>query len=319
MRNSSLSKGDPHMTIIQGLSETMDKVQGWFRPNGREFVQVYQERWVDGLARKTFYVGLIACATIGPSLPLTAWTADPSSFTSAIPRTAVAAGVGYQNAETSTIIVKTYDAENGEILSEETYELNVREDATLAVNQPRERIFAGGVGPGADGLSAFTLRVYDATTGRFLWEGLLNLDISNQELNSTHQVVAHLVALQATASQVRSQSAIDGQPQFALSAVDSETGQLMWTDQFSVGTGRLARTERVSRAVVGQTESLATPSQQIEFRIRMTDDRDRNILWEDTIKPTEGEADLAAEYNDAAEILPAWRGEGPEEMNKEEI
>jgi hypothetical protein len=93
----------------------------------------------------------------------------------------------------------------------------------------------------------------------------------------------------------------------------------MWTDQFSVGPGRFARAERVSRAVVGQTEGWATPSQQIEFRIRMTDDRDRNILWEDTIKPTEGEADLAAEYNDAAEILPAWRGEGPEEMNKEEI
>lgn len=315
----SLSKGDLRMTIIQWLSETINEVREWFRPNGREFVPVYQDRWVDGRARKAFYVGLIACAMIGPGLPLTAWTAELSSLAPVKPRTVVAAGVGYENAETSTITVRTYDAENGEILSEETYDLNVREDAVSADSQPLERIFAGGVGPGADGLSAFTLRVYDAATGRFLWEGLLNLNVGDQESGSTHRVVAHLVAPQATVTQVHSQRAIDGQPQFFLRAVDSETGQLMWTDQFSAGAGRFALTERVSRAVVGQTEGLATPSQQIEFRIRMTDDRGRQILWEDTIEPTGDETDLAAEYDDAAEILPAWRGEGPEEMKKDMI
>lgn len=59
----------------------------------------------------------------------------------------MAAGVGYENAETSTITVKTYDAENGAILSDETYELNVREDAASAGSQPSERIFAGGGWP----------------------------------------------------------------------------------------------------------------------------------------------------------------------------
>ena len=315
----SLSKGDLRMTIIQWLSETINEVREWFRPNRREFVPVYQDRWVDGRARKAFYVGLIACAMIGPGLPLTAWTAELSSLAPVKPRTVVAAGVGYENAETSTITVRTYDAENGEILSEETYDLNVREDAVSADSQPLERIFAGGVGPGADGLSAFTLRVYDAATGLFLWEGLLNLNAGDQESGSTHRVAAYLVAPQATVTQVHSQRAIDGQPQFFLRAVDSETGQLMWTDQFSAGAGRFALTERVSRAVVGQTEGLATPSQQIEFRIRMTDDRGRQILWEDTIEPTGDETDLAAEYDDAAEILPAWRGEGPEEMKKDMI
>jgi hypothetical protein len=131
--------------------------------------------------------------------------------------------------------------------------------------------------------------------------------------------VAHLVAPQATVTQVRRRSAIDGQPQFFLRAVDPETGQLMWTDQFSAGTGRLAQTERISRAVVGQTEGLAAPSQQIEFRIRMTDDRGRQILWEDTIEPTVEETDVVAGHDDEAEILPAWRGEGIEEMKKETI
>ncbi len=303
------------MTIIQRLLQAIGEVREWFRPSGLEFVPVYHEQRIG----KGFYAALIACAMIGPSLPLTAWTADLSSLAPVSPRTVVAAGVGYENAETSTITVKTYDAENGAILSDETYELNVREDAASAENQPRERIFAGGVGPGTDGLSAFTLRVYDAATGRFLWEGLLNLNAGDQEPGSTHRVVAHPVAPQAMVTQVHSRSAIDGQPQFSLRAVDATTGQLMWTDHFSAETGRLARPERVGRAAVGQTEGLAAPSQQIEFRIRMTDDQGRNILWEDTIEPTVDETDVIAGHNDAAEILPAWRGADSEEMKQEAI
>jgi hypothetical protein len=306
------------MTIIQWLSETLYEVGVWFRLIGRGFVRVYQERRIDGRTRKAFYVALIACAMIGSGLPPTAWAADLSSLAPVKPRKVVAAGVGYENAETSTITVKTYDAENGAILSEETYELNVREDAAPAGSQPSERIFAGGVGPGADGLAAFTLRVYDAATGRFLWEGLLNLNVSDQESGSTHRVVAHL-APQATVTQVRSRGAIDGQPQFFLRAVDPATGHLVWTDQFSAGAGRFARAEPVSRAVVGQTEWLAAPSQQIEFRIRMLNERDRQILWEDTIEPTVDETDVAAGHDAAAENLPAWRGEGPEEMKREAI
>ena len=306
------------MTIIHGLSETIGEVRARFRPSGRECVPVYQERRIDGRRSKAFYVALIACAMIGYGLPPTTWSGDLSSLAPVKPRKVVAAGVGYENAETSTITVKTYDAENGAILSDETYELNVREDVASAGSQPRERIFAGGVGPGADGLAEFTLRVYDAATGRFLWEGLLNLNVSNQESGSTYRVVAHL-APQATVTQVRSRGAIDGQPQFFLRALDPATGQLVWTDQFSAGAGRFARAEPVSRAVVGQTEWLAAPSQQIEFRIRMLNERDRQILWEDTIEPTVDETDVAAGHDAAAENLPAWRGEGPEEMKREAI
>ena len=319
MRDSGTSEGEPHMTIIQWLSEAIGEVQEWFRPFGPVLVPVYQERRIDVRRRKAFYVALIACAMIGYGLPPTAWTADPSSLAPVKPRKVVAAGVGYENAETSTITVKTDDAENGAILSDETYELNVREDAVPAGSQPRERIFAGGVGPGADGLSAFTLRVYDAATGRFLWEGLLNLNVGNQESGSTHRVVAHLTP-QAMVTQVRSRGAFDGQPHFFLRALDPATGQLMWTDQFSAGVaGSLARAELVGRAVVGQTEGLAAPSQQIEFRIRMFDDRDRKIMWEDTIEPTVDEADVAFGHDAAAENLPSWDGGGPEELKREAI
>ena len=307
------------MAIIQCLPETIGEVREWFRPIGHECLPVHEERRIDGRTRRAFCSALIACAMISSGLPLTAWTADLSSFAPVKPRTVVAAGVGYENAETSTITVKTYDAENGAILSDDTYELNVREDTASAGSQPRERIFAGGVGPGADGLSAFTLRVYDSATGRFLWEGLLNLSVVDQESSSTHRVVAHLVAPQATVTQVRSQDAIDGQPQFFLRAVDSVTGQLMWADQFSAGAGTVAHAERVGRAAVGKIEELAAISQQIEFRIRMMDDRDQQIMWEDTFEPTVEETDMVAGHDDAAENLPVWRGGGPEEIKREAI
>ena len=139
------------MTIIQWLSETRGEVGEWFRPIGRECVPLYQERQIDGRTRKAFSIALIAFAMIGSGFPLTAWTADLSSLAPVKPKNIVAAGVGYENAETSTITVKTYEAESGAILSDETYELNVREDTASAGSQPRERIFAGGVGPGVDG------------------------------------------------------------------------------------------------------------------------------------------------------------------------
>jgi len=307
------------MTIIQWLSGVKGAESGWFRLVRREFVPVPGEQQIDGRTRTVFCAASVACAMVGLVIPLTAWTADLPSPAPVKPRTVVAAGVGYENAETSTITVKTYDAENGEIISEETYDLNVREDTASAWSQPSERIFAGGVGLGVDGLSVFTLRVYDAITGEFLWEGFLNLSAGDQESDSTHRVAAHLVSRQATVIRVNDRGAIDGQPQFFLRAVDPVTGQLVWSDHFSAGTGRLAGTEHVNRAIVGQTEGLMTPSQQIEFRIRMTGDRGRQILWEDTIEPAIKETDVVAGHDDAAEILPTWRSAELEEMKEEAI
>ena len=107
------------MTIVRELCATIGEVREWFRQIGREFVPVNQERRIDGRRGKAFYVALIACVMIGSGLPLTAWTADPSSLAPVKPRKVVAAGVGYENAETSMITVKTYDAENGAILFDE--------------------------------------------------------------------------------------------------------------------------------------------------------------------------------------------------------
>jgi hypothetical protein len=119
-------------------------------------------------------------------------------------------------------------------------------------------------------------------------------------------------------TKVRNRSAIDGQPLFSLSTIDLLTGQLIWSDHFSPGAGALARPERIGRAVVDQTEG-SIPSQLIEFRIRMMDDRGRKVLWEDTIEPAVEELDLAASHDAEAENLPVWHNEGRSEVEYEKI
>ena len=297
----------------------LGQMSEWFKPITRKFMTVHTELQVHERTKKVFYSALIVGVVIGVSLPLTAWTADLSSRVQVKPRAVVAAGIGYENAETSKLTVKTYDAESGVILTDETFELDVREDAASLDKAPRDRIFAGGVGPGGDGPSSFTLRAYDAATGKLLWEGLLNLTAGNHEASSPYQVVAHFVTPQVTVTRIRNQETIDGQPQFFLRAVDQATGQPAWTDHFSAGVGAFARAEHVNRAVVGQTEEVATPSQQIEFRIRMMDNQGRQVKWEDTIKPAVEETDMAARHDAAAETLPVWAGEEADEVKRESI
>ncbi|MDH4187176.1 MAG: PQQ-like beta-propeller repeat protein [Nitrospira sp.] len=299
------------MMMIQWMGLVLHKLQAWMNPVTYELVPVYRTR--RALRRWSVYGVLALAGVLGHGVSLMAWAGDMSSLVPVKPRKVVSAGVGYESVETSTITVKTYDAETGATLSNETYELDVREDVASGSSQPRERIFAGGVSPGEEGLSAFTLRVYDATTGAFLWEGLLNLSGGGQESDVTHRVVARLEPKKAAVRMVHSLSAVEGQPQFSLRALDQATGKLVWADQFSTSAGRLAQAERISRAVVSQPEGVAPSEQQIEFRIRMVNDRDQQLLWEDTISPA---MDESVARNDAAQNLPVWHDAGDDEIKK---
>ena len=69
------------MTIIQWLSADDRRSEGVVPGrSGLSLRRCIHERRIDGRTRKGFYAALIACAMIGPGLPLTAWTADLSSL-----------------------------------------------------------------------------------------------------------------------------------------------------------------------------------------------------------------------------------------------
>ncbi|HET8722296.1 MAG TPA: hypothetical protein VFM24_09730 [Nitrospira sp.] len=208
--------------------------------------------------------------------------------------TVVAAGFGFQDESLSFITVKSYDAQTGRVLSADTYELDIKDDSPPS-SRPHSRIFAGGVGAGNGSLSEFTLRVYDASNGRFLWEGRLNLTAGEHPEAATQRVVAHVRPRTAVVT-VASRPKQIGQPHFVLRAVNPQTGQLVWSDEFST-EAPAARVEHISRSVIGMTG--AAP-RDIDFRIKMPDQGGRRWLWEDKIEPVDdGEASSAEESDEA--------------------
>lgn len=235
-------------------------------------------------------VGVIALF-VGPVI---ASSADSGSTHVAQPRVMVAAGLGYQDAESSSITVKTYDAESGEVLTADTYELDIKDDGPPS-SQPRARIFAGGVGASSNGLSEFTLRVYDAANGRFLWEGVLNFTAADFPDGAPSPISAR-VEPRKFVSKVATRMSANGQPYFVLRAQNPETGRLMWVDEFSVDSAG-TRVDLVGRSVVGIQE--ATP-RDIDFRIKMPDKDGRQVLWEDRVLSDEDDETGEPERFDAA-------------------
>lgn len=210
----------------------------------------------------------------------------------------VAAGFGFQDESVSFITVKTYDAQTGNVLSAETYELDIKDDGPPS-SRPGSRIFAGGVGAGTGSLSEFTLRVYDASNGRFLWEGRLNLTAGDHPEVATQRVTAH-VQPRAAIARVASRPKEVGQPHFVLRALDPQTRQLVWSDEFSTEAPAV-RIERISRSIIGMT---GTAPRDIDFRIKMPDQAGRRWLWEDKIEPEDdGEASVAEESDETAGSL----------------
>ena len=213
-------------------------------------------------------------------------------------RAVVAAGFGFQDDDTSFITVKTYDAHSGEVLSADTYELDIKDDGPPS-SHPRTRIFAGGLGVGTGSLSEFTLRVYDASNGRFLWEGRLNLAVGDHPEGATHRVAAH-VQPRAAVTRIAARAKEAGQPHFVLRAHNPETGQLVWTDEFST-EGTQVRVERISRSVVGM---MGSAPRDIDFRIKMLDQAGRRWLWEDKVEAAEDAEESVPEASDeTAEFL----------------
>ena len=73
------------------------------------------------------------------AFPVLGLASEPSAFPAANTQV-VAAGFGFQDEDVSSITVKTYDAQSGEVLSAETYELDIKDDGPSS-SHPRTRIF----------------------------------------------------------------------------------------------------------------------------------------------------------------------------------
>jgi len=230
----------------------------------------------------------------------------------------VAAGFGYQDGDDSTITVKVYDAASGEVLSEEVYELSIKEGSETRSTRPEARIFAGGVGRGATDLSNFVLRVYDAKTGEFQWTGQLNLTVE-REAEMGQLISAVAVPKRAVVLKVNDVDESDvPHPMFLLRAWDAVTGGVIWEDQFSADRKAEALARQIDGGRTG-LEGLLLGADSFDFRIVMFDGGDRRVLWEDRVLQRLGDEEVQGAMDERAQLLPTWVEPIEQESTPEEI
>lgn len=215
----------------------------------------------------------------------------------------VAAGFGYQIGTVSTIAVKVYDAESGVILSDDVYELSVKEsDGVRSSRGPR--VFAGGVGLGATDLSNFVLRVYDANTGVFQWEGRLNL--VQPDGKAEGKLVSTVLPRHAIITKVQMVEATIEEPVFLLRAMDLATGMLIWEDEFTTVRMKIPRAQLIAGPSLQPESGPPANSHAFNFSIRMYDPSGKKVLWEDQLSQRESDEGSEQSHSDQADILPSW-------------
>ncbi|MBX3303035.1 MAG: hypothetical protein KF693_12545 [Nitrospira sp.] len=274
--------------------------------NRLSLVQGADRTWRRSLYRCLVLLGWFLI--VGSSL---SWSNNPAwGETAAENSMIVAAGFGYQIGPVSVIAVKVYDAESGATLSDEVYELAVKENDNSGGTNKGPRIFAGGVGLGATDLSNFVLRVYDANTGAFQWEGRLNLV---QPDRKGGLLVSATTPRRATVMKTQTVSAATEQPVFLLRALDATTGLSVWEDEFTAVHTRIPKVQPITGRSTEPVGISKESSHTFDFRIRMYDLSGQRILWEDLLSRVESDEGATESSGDRASILPAWPHQPPDE------
>jgi hypothetical protein len=219
------------------------------------------------------------------------------------------AGFGFQTSISSSITIKTYQARTGAVLSEDSYDLNVQDEAASG-EAKRDRIFAGGVGIDADGQPRFLLRVYDALTGRFLWQGQLNLTSQKEERHV--RPIATMTPLRSIARKTGINERSPVQLNLSLRAIDPLTGRLVWEHKFIPGV-LSSRAERAGLRSAHRFVSVETIGHIFNLVVRTVDRASGYLLWQDSfedsdlIERTEREGGRRLE----PQTMPLWNDRDP--------
>lgn len=233
------------------------------------------------------------CFAFGPSIAAScempsnstwdsALVAEPPDQQSRTHSEVLAAGFGFQAAGYSMIMVRTYDALTGAILSDDSFDLSVKEDGATGGDERRGRIFAGGIGIDPTGKSKFMLSVYDAETGTFLWEGQLNFLRSGDD--GVAKVGAYVTQSSAPAFIRASNPPEALDTFFFLRAVHPITRGLVWQDQFVPGSRRRGRAQGVSIHDTIQVRTSNAISHVFDLVVRTYDRGSGGLLWEDSFE-----------------------------------
>jgi hypothetical protein len=225
----------------------------------------------------------------------------------------LAAGFGFQAAGSSMITIRTYDAPTGAILSEDSFDVNIKEEGAAEHDGNKGRIFAGGIGTDSKGKSAFILRVYDAETGRFLWEGQLNM-LKGGEGGMT-KTSAMIIPRNPSMVQTSGSSPRGLQTLFSVRAVNPVTGGLIWQDQFAPGIRKRTAVEGVLFDVP-TVRSVGDPIGHVfDLIVRTYDRASGTLLWEDSFEELdriEDQPNESGDHDAHPQAIPLWNTNGAE-------
>jgi hypothetical protein len=192
-------------------------------------------------------------------------------------------GFGAQSSALSFITIRTYETHTGVLVTEESYDLAVQDDRNLE-KERADRIFAGGIAAGSDGEVRFLLRVYDPFSGKFLWQGELNLTSKEQEKHA--RPIATVTHLSPTTWQAGTNKQSAVRLSLSIRAVEPGTGKVVWEDKFSPGvqTTGLADHRRVSS--LGDPAASQTVGHIFDLLVRAYDSKSGRLLWGDSFEGT---------------------------------
>ncbi len=225
----------------------------------------------------------------------------------------LAAGFGFQAAGASSITVRTYEVQTGAMLSEDSFDVSVKEEGAAEHDENKGRIFAGGIGIDGQGNSRFMLRVYDAETGRFLWEGQLNL-LKVGEAGAA-KAKATIIPGLASVSPASERVPKAFQALFSVRAVNPLTGRLVWQDQFAPGSRKRAGVAGVSCRGCFIRPVNEPIGHIFDLVVRTYDRTSGKLLWEDSFEQLERieEPAVVPETNAYPQAIPFWSSDGVSE------
>lgn len=226
----------------------------------------------------------------------------------------VAVGFGYQHGGTSSIRIRTYDVESGDLLSEDQFDLNVVGGDPKDGESAGDRVFAGAVVLSAEGLSNFPMRVYDALTGEFLWQGQMNfVDVSSDDPRRRVRRASPLQHAKPMARLVSTSTAVPIASTYLVQAVDPESGQPIWQQIFR-------SPKPVAESITGENHPSKTApahgtARDYEIVVRFFEVESGKLVWSDRLSTRDQpEETIVEESPDHAAPIPPWH---PRESNRE--
>lgn len=223
----------------------------------------------------------------------------------------LATAFGYQNDESSTVLVKTFDLKTGTLLSENSFTLPGVEETSFNNGVVVARILAGGARIVGQGELALTLRVYEAHSGRYLHNVNLNVAADAEAGVLPTPIIGRVASrgIVRLTSGAMAEPANEEAPMFFIRAVDPSNEHVVWQTEFESAESAIGKVERIRyRLLPG--ESPVVKDQKYDFQVRMYNHRTGDLMWKDAssllVKPA---GSPSREDETLGKVLPAWPSE----------